>query len=429
MSVLEINLADLDHNMKVLRRAVGKECGLCPIIKADAYGLGAGRIGKRLSFSGADMLAVYTPEQAGELLKAAVGGQILVLMPVREIARVDEVYRGLIADKVHLSVHDLDHVANLIAITERYGLTINVHLEIDTGMSRGGCSVAEAPAVLEKIAACRRLKLAGVFTHFANAETDVEFTSQQMAAFEKLLREQAPRIPRDCRVHAANSFATLRHKRYHKSMVRIGLAWAGYGIEWMSGSDIIPEARELRPILTWKSRIVQVKTIEAGTPVGYGSKWRARRRTTLGLVPVGYADGYPTSLGSPEEQSASPGAVVAVFDRADASTGHEHGGLLGYAPVVGAINMDQISIDLTDVLARRSLIETPGMTGAIVEIISPDPRAPNHLPALAKLAGTIPHELLTRLSARITRLYVAPVNSVEHFDGLAGPKHKERALV
>lgn len=441
VSVLEINLTNLDHNMKVLRRVVGKDCWLCPIVKADAYGLGAARVGKRLAYAGADMLAVYTPEQAGELLKTAVGCPILVLMPVRDIARVDEIYRGLIADKVHLTVHDLPHVADLVAITDKYGLTMNVHLEIDTGMSRGGCSVADAPKVLERIAACRRMRLAGVFTHFANAEGNVQFTNQQMQTFERLLREQARHIPATCRVHAANTFATIRGKPYHKSMVRIGLGWAGCGVECMSDGEVIAEASELRPILAWKSRIVQIKAIEPGTPVGYGSKWTAKRRTILGLVPVGYADGYPTTLGSRDELPMSKGAAVAVFDRAAANASEEHGGLLGYAPVVGAINMDQLSIDMTDVLARRSGGANAGasgaispeamaaMTGGIVEVISPDVNAPNHLTTLAKMAGTIPHELLTRLSQRIPRLYVAPLIAAEHIAHGAHAARKEKALV
>jgi alanine racemase len=412
MSVIEINLSDLDHNMRVLRRIVGPECGLCPIVKADAYGLGAVRIGKRLAYEGVPMLAVYTPDQAGELLKAAVGSRILVLMPVREIARVDELYRGLIADKVHLTVHDNDHVSDLIGITERFGLTIQVHLEVDTGMSRGGCNVDEAASVLERIAACRRLKLAGVFTHFASADSNLEFTTRQLAAFDKLLARCAEHVPAECRIHAASSFATLRHPRFHKGMVRIGLSWAGYGLEWMQGGEVIAEAAQLRPIVTWKSRIVQVKRIGEGVSVGYGSRWTARRPTTLGLIPVGYADGYPMGLGSRNDQPK--GACVAVMDRG--RDGAEHGGLLGYAPVVGSVNMDQITIDLTDVVARSGAGLGVG-AGTIVELISPDLRAPNHLPALAELAGTIPHEMLTRLNPRIKRVYFAPVGPApEHVE-------------
>src|SRR4029450_123117 len=110
VSVIEVRLSDLDHNIRVLRQMVGPECGLCPIVKADAYGLGAGRIAKRLAHNGAVLLAVYTPEQAAELFRAAVSARVLVLMPLREVARVDELYRGMISDRLQLPVHGMDQV-------------------------------------------------------------------------------------------------------------------------------------------------------------------------------------------------------------------------------------------------------------------------------------------------------------------------------
>src|SRR5688572_3067912 len=142
-SVLQINLGDLDHNVGVLRDMIGPHCDLCAIVKADAYGLGAARIGKRLESAGVDLLAVYTPDQAAELFRAAITSPILVLMPVREIARTDELYRGLVSDRLQLTVHEQGHLSDLIAMTERYGVTISVHVEVDTGMSRGGCSLSE----------------------------------------------------------------------------------------------------------------------------------------------------------------------------------------------------------------------------------------------------------------------------------------------
>lgn len=396
VSVIEVNLSQLDHNMRVLRAIVGPECGLCPIVKADAYGLGAPRVAKRLAHNGADLLAVYTADQAAELFRSAVGCRVLVLMPIHEIARVDELYRGLISDRLQLTVHDMDHVSDLIAMTERYGVTIAVHLEIDTGMSRGGCSVSDAPAILKRIASSRRLQLAGIFTHFASAECDEEFTAEQLQRFDAALAPHANLIPKNCRIHVASSFATLRHKRFHKSMVRFGLAWAGYGLEWMQGGEIIEQAQQLRPIVTWKSHIVQIKRIEAGTPIGYGSRWTAKRTSVIGLVPVGYADGYPIGLGSRDDQPN--GASVAVMtDSGDSA--------LGYATIVGAINMDQITIDLTDVISRgRDIAQDVGV-GTAVELISPNASAPNHLPKLAKMAGTIPHELMCRLNPRLKRVY------------------------
>src|SRR5262245_3097623 len=147
VSVIEVDLSALDHNVRVLHEIVGPDCGLCPIVKADAYGLGAARIAKRLAHNGAELQAVYTPDQAAELFRSAVGSSVLILMPLREIARVDELYRGLVSDRLQLTVHDLDHLADLMGITERYGVTIPVHVEVDTGMGRGGCAPHQAPAI------------------------------------------------------------------------------------------------------------------------------------------------------------------------------------------------------------------------------------------------------------------------------------------
>lgn len=400
VSVIEINLADLDHNMRVLRSIVGPQCAICPIVKADAYGLGAARVAKRLHYDGADIVAVYTPDQAAELFRNAIGCRVLVMMPMREIARVDELYRGLISDKLHLSLHDMDHVTDLLGITERYGVTIAVHLEVDTGMTRGGCSVDDAPVLLKRIAANRRLQLAGIYTHFAGAESDEEFTRQQMTKFDALIAANQNLIPKDCRVHIASTFATLRHQRFHKTMVRVGLAWAGYGLEWMHGGEIISQAQQLRPIVSWKSRIVQIKRIDVGTPVGYGSTWTAKRPSVIGLIPVGYADGYPIGLGSRDLQPK--GSSIGLVPEGRTKP-------IGFVSVVGAVNMDQITVDLTDI----STVSNEVGVGTPVELISPDENAPNHLPKLARLAGTIPHELLCRLNPRLKRVYTAPQEGQE----------------
>lgn len=420
ISVIEVNLSDLDHNMQVIRQIVGPSCALCPIVKADAYGLGAARIAKRMVHHGAELLAVYTPDQAAELFRAAVGCRVLVLMPVREIARVDELYRGLVADRLQLTIHDMDHISDLIAITERFGVTIAVHLEIDTGMSRGGCSVADVPAILERIASCRRLHLAGIFTHFASPETPTPFTDTQLQQFEHLLEQHAALIPADCRIHVASTFSMLRHERFHKSMVRFGLAWAGYGLEWMNSGEIIAEAQQLRPVMTWKSRVVQVKTIDKHTPVGYGSVWTSKRPSVIGLVPVGYADGYPAGIGVRDNQPK--GAMVRVLTEngdsdSEGGSGGGSGGAWGYAPVVGAVNMDQITIDLTDIAQQAASCGQAVGVGTVVELITADAEAPNHLPRLAKMAGTHPHELLCRLNSRIKRSYTTSIVGLDRSEG------------
>jgi alanine racemase len=401
-SQLHIDLTAIDHNMRLLRRLVGPQVALCPILKADGYGLGAGRIGRQLAHSGAEMLAVYAPRQAAELAAdltaASIDLPILVLMPVRHVEPLPELQPLLLRGALHLTIHDEAQLVDLSRLADLLGVKVPVHLEVDTGMSRGGCGLDDAPQLLRIIAGSPRLALAGLFTHFACADSDDSFTQRQFALFEDLVQKHRSQIPSGCLTHAANSHATIRHGRYHKSMVRVGLAWAGYAADGWSGSEMLPEARQLRPCLTWSSRIVHVKTIEPGTRVGYGARWTAARRSRIGLVPVGYADGYPTGLGAIDARADFKGATVAVLKR--------DGGVVKriFAPVVGAINMDQITIDLTDT--------GPIEVGATVELITPDPAAPNHLPRLAESAGTVPLDLLCRLNPRLGRVYEGAVEGL-----------------
>ncbi|MHC4142650.1 MAG: alanine racemase [Planctomycetota bacterium] len=184
-------------------------------------------------------------------------------------------------------------------------------------------------------------------------------------------------------------------------MVRVGQAWAGLGADAITGGEFRSDAARLRPIVTWRSHIVHVKTVERGTPVGYGSAWTAGRRSRIGLVPVGYADGYPTGAASFDDDPKPPCVGVEV------GPANAKGGSWRFVPVVGKVNMDQITIDLTDVAPPRARRRCPVGPGTEVELIGTDPSAPNHVSALAKAAGAIPHEILCTLNPRIRRIYHA----------------------
>jgi len=400
-SRIRINLSAVESNIRVIRDIVGPETVICPVVKADACGLGAAPIARHLVAAGAGMLAVYTSGQAATLARSAVGGPILVLQPVREMDRIDEAYRLLIRGDLHLTVHDEEHLDDLGRLAEKFATVIPLHLEVDSGMSRGGCPVAVAPGIANRIANHRWLRLAGMSTHFARAGTDARFTNKQLAVFDAVLKKCASDVPVDCLIHAANSVATLRHSRYHKTMVRVGQAWAGFGAERITDGEFPVQAAELRPIITWRSRIIQVKTIERGTSVGYGSHWTAKRRSRIGLVPVGYADGYPMGLGATDDDPKPPCVRVDTPGQ-DAD---------GFVRVIGHVNMDQISIDLTDLASPRQPSEIG--VGTDVELIGTDPRAPNHVPTLARVAGTVPHQLLCALNPRIKRVYHARESAQE----------------
>ncbi|MBC23856.1 MAG: alanine racemase [Phycisphaerae bacterium] len=390
-SKIRIDLAAIEQNMHVLRDGVGEHCQLCPVIKADAYGLGACRIAPVLCHSGADMLAVFSPAQAIDLTRH-VNRPVLVLMPIETKEALEPLRPLLVSGRLQLVVHGVSHMASLEQIASRLGVVVPVHLEIDTGMSRGGASLQESPQVLEQIARSRWIRLSGIMTHLASAADDEVACDRQMDAFDVFCSTHQALIPPECVVHLTNTFALLRHKRFHKSMARFGLAWAGFGFDDEEQPHQLDSSR-LRPVFTWESSIIHVKTIRKGEQVGYGGGWIAGRDSVIGLVPVGYADGYPRGTFGGRD---GPVAHVRIKLLSDGSGLHRH------APVIGAVNMDQIIIDLTDL---AELAHQPrGGVGTGVELISNDADAPNSLWLMARGAGMSPHELLCRLNPRIPRI-------------------------
>jgi alanine racemase len=422
-SVIEVDLTALERNLAIIRGVLssgldddgvaGSSPAVCAVLKADGYGLGAVRLAKRLtapkSTRAVEMIAVYTPDEARELIDAAITAPILVLMPISGFDRHDPLYHALSKGQIHLTVHDRDNLEAIAKTAEHLGAVLPVHLKIDTGMSRGGALPRQSGALLGRIAEHPRLRLAGVFTHFASADSNAAMTREQAQSFLNVLRLSEARLPGDCLIHESNSYATLRSAALHADMVRVGLALLGYGAESIAADDryeFAGAAHQLSPILRWTSRVVQTKHIAPGTPVGYGSVWSAPKRaagdTRLAIVPVGYADGYPVAL------SSDRGGDGGLDPERAARVGFEIStGIRAYAPVVGRVSMDQIIIDVTDLPERATGV------GAPVEIVGNNPSAPNHLATLAKIAGTITHELLCRMSPRIERRYLHLPKPVE----------------
>ena len=387
-STIDIDLSAIDHNMAVVRRAVGPGCALCPIVKADAYGLGVGRVARRLVGAGAEMLAVYSLRQAIETAAAVnAATPVLVLMPVAEIAREDELYRLMLGGQLHLVVHDEANLAALESCARMLGVELPVHVEVDVGMSRGGALPDEAVRIVRRIASGSPLRLRGVFAHFSHARTDAVTTARQLQSYEFVVESCRDAMPRDTYQHVASTYALARDARYHRTMVRFGLAWLGYGIDELESTAPLIAREELRPVVRWSTSVVQAKHVPAGTAVGYGGRWVAQRPSTIALLPVGYSDGYPSTS---RNALSSRGTCVRLWTP---------DGRMVHAPVVGAVNMDQITVDVTGLHGG----DPHEWIGCAAELISRDIAAPTHLPVLAAEAGIIPHEMLTRLNPRILR--------------------------
>ena len=368
----EIDLAAIRHNLRVLRSRLGPGVRVLGVVKADGYGHGAEQVAQALvrpgggGDPGIDMLGVAIVEEGVALRVAGVGVPILVM----GLAPADELAAAL-AYRLTLTVDGPATAEPIARLAARRGVRMPVHLKVDTGMNRLGVRAEEAVEAARALAASPHLDLEGLYTHLACADVpDGGTTDRQLAAFRAVVEALAAEGIRPRLLHAANSSALLGRPDSHFNLVRPGLAL--YGVRPGGARGEV----DLRPALALKSRVVALKRVRPGEGVSYSHRWRAQRESLVGVVPVGYADGYPWAL--------SERASVRVAGR--------------LAPVVGAVCMDMTMVDLTDV---------PGAgPGAEVTLIETDPQSPLSAAALAEQAGTIPYEILTGIGKRVPRRHI-----------------------
>jgi alanine racemase len=442
-SRLEIDLGAIERNLGVVRHITepaasttsarpGKphHTNLCAILKQDAYGAGALRIAKRLAASGIDMIGVYTLDEARALAESVPHIHILVLKPIYGVDRNDPIYRHLIAGRVHLTVHSLDQFAAISDMAARLGAQIPIHVQVDTGLSRGGSLPEESVTLIQRIVPSQRVRLAGLMTHFASPCSDDAFTREQARIFRDFIESVRPAIKAGVEqgsravarmgemvVHAANTLATFRSRSYHGTMVRVGqclLGYAGADVEDRTGFEFGSELDNLEPSIRWVSSVVHTQEIPEGWGVGYGSTWKAPkrtdgRRTRIALIPVGYADGLPRNLGGNASVGFTGRSYSASLSERAADSFLTPETI--YAPIVGRVSMDQITVDVTNVpeshlrLPRTGAAGNAEAAGSEVEIYSRLPGTRNFLPDLAAAAGTITHDLLCRINPRVERVY------------------------
>lgn len=405
-SWLEVDLTRLDNNFQALRRLItppgedpnqagpkslasAKRPAVCCVIKKDAYGLGAAAVAHRLVKAGSDILAVYSAAEAELLVNKSVSGPILLLSPLRELNRTDALYRPAVAGNLHISIHDPGQLETVSQIGRTFGIKMPIHLYLDTGMGRSGLNGEQFAQIVQNFGKAPYARIAGIYTHLASADDNPDFAYEQLEQFENAIAQQAEHLPDDCVMHIANSFATLRDRRFHLGMVRPGLALYGYGPELLAPGPILEDAPVLEHTLRWVTRINHVQRYPRWTPVGYGSTHKLKRNSVVGVIPVGYGDGYPLALGN-------QASVRVILD--------DSGAYLD-APVLGRVSMDQLSIDLTDAPICANEGDIQSLMGATVHIISDDPAAPNSVPNLARLANSHPYDITCRLSKDLPRKY------------------------
>ena len=363
----EISVSALQHNIARLRSCLAPGVKLCPVVKANAYGHGIEQVVGVLRES-ADMLGVAICSEAVGLRRLGWHRPILQMATTGGLNSDD--LAQLIAIGVTLTLTTTDEVKLLAEAAGKARRPAQVHVKIDSGMSRGGAPLERAPAVISAAREAAFIQLVGLYTHLASAdEADKEPTRWQLGRFLAAVDDCGGRD--GLLLHAANSAGLMDLPETHLDMVRPGIAV--YGI---APSETVGSRLDLRPVLRLTAPIVLIKDVAPGDRTGYGLTYGFDKPARLALVPVGYADGYCRSFSN---------AASMRLRGVD-------------CPVRGRVSMDQTVIEITDVPDPR--------VGEFVEIISPDPSAPHSAENLARLAGTVHYEILTRLGDRITRVLV-----------------------
>jgi alanine racemase len=370
----------LMHNLRLIRQQLAPGTKVCAMVKADAYGHDTDIVVDTLVNYEADGLPTPAVEQLGVASLDEAGTILESSLPILVLRPIENVYIGKNREAVEQAIGRgwivtigtpaaADDVARIaVALQKR----ANVHVQIDTGMTRCGCSIVSLRDLLSRIESHNSLKLVSLGTHFATADVSGSwFVAEQFGRFRDATDEfAAMRAGRVIR-HTANSAATFFAPQTHLDMVRPGIALYGIDPTCKPSMD-----RALRPIAKWTAPLVSILNAPKGATVGYGQTWTAPRDTRIGLLPIGYADGYLRAW--------SNRATMIVQGKP--------------VPVVGRISMDLTTIDLHDV---------PGANiGDEVTVLDDDPLSPASAYGLAELGNSFVYEIFTRIGLRVRRVAV-----------------------
>jgi alanine racemase len=336
---VEISRERLAANYRALRAAAGAE--VAGVVKANAYGHGAVEVSRILVAEGARWLDVSNVAEGVELRDAGLEARILVMGGVLPFE-----CEALFSKRLTPVVHSIEELRELDSL----GRPLAIHFKVDTGMARLG-STASAGEIVQAVRELRYLKLEGLLSHFATPG-DPRQTEEQVLRFREVVDLIRPEI-----VHFSSTGAVALDLGL--TMVRPGIGLYGYG------------AAGVGPVLTWKARVIAVKELPAGVPVGYGARFVTARPTKTAVIAAGYADGFPRAL-------TNSGRV-----------------LIGGKPasIIGAVSMDLTTVDVTGLA-----VQTGDEATLIGEGLGAD--------EIAELTGTISYEVLTGIGNRVARVYV-----------------------
>jgi len=363
-TMAEIDLSALRHNYRVLRSRIPPASSIFAVVKADGYGHGAVPVSRTLEEEGARMFGVATVEEGVELRRAGIRAPIVVLGGVDE-SQAGDAHAHVLSS----ALFERGQIGYLAREGKRNGVPFPVHIKVDTGMGRLGFLEGRVREIVEAVAARREIRVEGFMTHLSSADglsaEDREFTLAQLRAFA----EQVPGVRRvfgeGVAVHALNSAGILSFGEFAFDMVRPGITLYGS----LPGEGV-GDTLGLRPVMRLITRVVSLKEMPDGHPVSYGRRYRCGGTRSIAAVPLGYADGY--------RRTFSNAAQMVVLGKR--------------VPVAGRVCMDHTMVDVTGVPGVSVGTEVVVMGGA-------GPSADE----LARIADTIPYEILVQVGRRIPR--------------------------
>ncbi|MBD5401210.1 alanine racemase [bacterium] len=355
---VEINVSNLEHNIKQIRKIVPKNTKLLGVVKADAYGHGSVMLARVILASGIDMLGVASIDEGIDLRYAGISCDILVLgaVPVWAI-------ESAVKHNLTISIFSEDHLKACAQVFKRSKKKPKVHIKIDTGMNRIGVRADEAVEFIKKVQEADYVELGGIFTHLAAAE-ELDKAQEQITKWNQVIENIDTK---DLLLHILNTAGTICYDVPKSNMRRVGIALYGLYPDFPDVSFTRPDLKQL---ISLKARIVNIHTVKNGEGVSYCHTYCAKGNRKIATVPLGYADGVPRLL-SNKISGRLNGVEV---------------------PQVGNITMDQMMFDITGVDA---------VEGDVITLLDEE----KSIDEWAKLLNTINYELTCRLKVRLPRIY------------------------
>lgn len=374
---VEVSLTALRHNFRTVLSYVQPEATVCAVLKSDAYGHGACACAVALQQEGAKWFAVTSAEEGVALRKVGINGRILLLGGLWRGEEEDIVQHALTP-----AIWDWNHLELLENAAEKLqsARPIPIHLKVNTGMHRLGVDLTDLPQILETIQSASHLQLEGIFSHFGSSEVvDLPRCDLQLQRFEQAIEAAAKLDLKPSVCHIANSAAIVAYPKSWFNLVRPGISIYGYYLPFTSvltrSADPSLEL-PVKPALSWKTRVVQIRQVEAGQVVGQGPGYVTEFPAKVAVLSVGYGEGL-------NRQLSSRGRVIIHDD---------------YASIIGNVSMNLTTVDVTGV---------PGVeVGDEVIIIGETEKRKITAWEHANLVSTIPYETLCSISPRVPRKYV-----------------------